>query len=170
MRPILLTVSWLALSGCQSCSTHPPAASVIVCDGELDEPAWKRAERTGAFIDDAGQKAAPYSDARFVVSGDMLYVALYAADEDIRSSDAFAVDIGDRHFRFHPGDRGPDVGVDMDGTLDNPDDEDEEWVVEARIPLAALPHGNVPVKVARCDKIKDGRERCGSARITLHLP
>jgi len=158
----------LVLAGCRSCALHPPAA--IVCDGELDEPAWRRAERTGPFLDDAGARAAPYSDARFVVAGDALYVALYAADEDIRSSDAFTVEIGDRRLRFGPTDRGPDVGVDLDGTVDDPRDDDEEWVVEARIPLAGLPRGAVPVRVARCDRLRDGRERCGSARVVLRLP
>ncbi len=105
-----------------------------------------------------------------MVGTDALYLGLYAADENIESSDAFAVDIGGRGFRFHPTDRGPDVGIDMDGTLDDPHDDDEEWLVEARIPLASLPHGDVRVVVRRCDRVKDGTERCGTGQATLHLP
>jgi hypothetical protein len=48
------------------------------------------------------------------------------------------------------------VAVDRDGTLNDPSDEDEEWVVEAAIPLRAL--GVTPaagarlfVEISRCD-------------------
>jgi hypothetical protein len=159
----------LVLGGCRSCALHPPLPP-IVCDGELDEPSWKQAVRTGPFLDENGMSAAPYSDARFVVGPDALYLGLYAADEDIQSSDTFVVDIGGRELRFHPTDHGADVGVDMDGSLDVPSDDDEEWVVEARVPLAGLGHGDVMARVRRCDRVKDGRERCGSGQVLLRLP
>jgi hypothetical protein len=65
----------------------PRATGVIALDGDLDEPAWAAAARTGAFTMD-GALARPYSDARLLWRGDVLYVALYAADEDIRASAA----------------------------------------------------------------------------------
>jgi hypothetical protein len=165
-----LLVGIVGMAGCRGCILHPPVAAQIVCDGELDEPAWKEAVRTGPFVDAHGASAVPYSDARFVVVGDSLYVALYAADADITADDAFALDIGGRAFRFHPTDQGPDVGVDMDGTLDESSDEDEEWVIEARIPLAELPRGDVPVQLRRCDRQRDGSVRCGTGHATLRLP
>jgi hypothetical protein len=52
--------------------------------------------------------------------------------------------------------------VDMDeGTVDNPDDSDEEWVIEMEIPLAALglepkPGQHVDVVARRCDVDRRG--------------
>jgi hypothetical protein len=120
--------------------------SPIQLDGELDEPIWKTAIRTGPFVNDAGQAAAPYSDARFLVARDFLYVALYAADEDIKKDDVFELEVGGRAYHYGPADPGPEVGVDMDGTLEDPSDLDEEWVVETRIARAELPRGDVPVR------------------------
>ena len=156
----------LALPACDI--RHPP--SPITLDGELEEPIWKGAIRTGAFLNDEGQPAAPYSDARFLVARDALYVALYAADEDIRSDDVFEMDLGGKTYRYTPADKGPDVGVDMDGTLNDSSDLDEEWVIETRIARAGLPHGEVPVRLRRCDTPKDGIRRCGEARLVLRLP
>ncbi len=156
-----------------ACSLHP-AAPPVVCDGHLDEPAWRGAVRTGPFRDPAtGAPAAPYSDARFVVTRDAIYAGLYAADEDVRSDDAFELELGAsgaRRVRLGPRDRGPDVGLDLDGTLDDPRDLDEEWIVEARLPRAGLPPGDLPVVVRRCDTPKDGVRRCGEGRATLRLP
>jgi hypothetical protein len=146
---------------------HPP--SPIELDGHLDEPLWKAAIRTGPFKNENGEPAAPYSEARFIVARDVLFVALYAADEDIRSDDVFELEIGDQTFRYRPSDQGPDVGVDMDGTLNDGSDLDEEWVVEARIPRAGLPRADVPVHVRRCDTPKDGVRRCGETRLVLRL-
>ena len=156
----------LALGGCDI--RHPP--SPIELDGELNEPLWNGAVRTGAFVNEQGQPAAPYSDARFVVTRDAVFVALYAADEDIRSDDAFELEIGGKRLRYTPADKGPNVGVDMDGTLNDSSDLDEEWIIETRIPRADLPRGEVPVHVRRCDTPKDGIRRCGDTRLSLRLP
>ena len=53
-------------------------------DGELGEADWQRAARTGAFVDEHGHDARPYSEARFLWDAQALYVGVYAADEDIR--------------------------------------------------------------------------------------
>src|SRR5262245_7936812 len=63
-------------------------------DGELDDPIWFHPllARTGAFLDvrrngyGTGQMARPYSDARMAWGREQLYLALYAADEDIRTA------------------------------------------------------------------------------------
>ena len=140
-----------------ACSTHP-AAPPVVCDGRLDEPAWRGALRTGPFHDASGGLARPYSDARIVVTRTAIYVALYAADADIRSDDHFTLHVGETSYRFGPADAGPDVGVDRDGTLDDPRDVDEEWIVEARLPR---PKGPTVVHIERCDVA------CGAASLTL---
>jgi hypothetical protein len=60
------------------------------------------------------------------------------------------------------------VAVDRDGTLDDPSDEDEEWVVEAAIPLAALgvtgaPGTRIQIEVSRCDTPRHTTvRRCGA--------
>jgi len=65
----------------------PRIKSTLVIDGELDDPAWLgRIARTGAFLGASGEEARPYSDARLVWGDGKLYVALYAADEDVRAA------------------------------------------------------------------------------------
>jgi hypothetical protein len=165
-----VVIGLLLFAGCRSCTSSPAPLATIVCDGELDEPAWQDAVRSGPFLDGADQPSAPYADARFLVRRDALYVALYAGDEDIRSGDSFSLEIGDRRFTYHPADHGPGLGVDMDGTLDDPSDQDEEWVVEARIGYDRLPHGRTPIQIRRCDVSRAGVETCSQARLRLDLP
>jgi hypothetical protein len=63
---------------------------------------------------------------------------------------------------------GLQLGVDKDGTLNDPRDEDEEWVVEARLPLRSLgidpkPGTRLLVDISRCDIPKrDKAKRCGA--------
>lgn len=158
----------------------PHAAEPLALDGELDEPAWPSAARTQAFVRGDGTAARPYSEARVTWRDGMLYLALYAADEDIRSTDTFHV-----FFEGPTGERGldvtaegkttprlatwgalPSVGRDADGTVDDPSDDDEEWLVEVAVPLAELglkgERGErVSFAVRRCDTPKGGRRTCG---------
>jgi hypothetical protein len=59
------------------------------------------------------------------------------------------------------------VAVDRDGTLNKIGDNDEEWVVEMAIPLAALgiahagPGTRLPFSVRRCE-VGHGHPSCGS--------
>src|SRR6516164_5408799 len=65
---------------------HLPAS--IVLDGDTDDPGWTSPPgpaRTGPFLLASGVPARPYSDTRAVWGDGHLYLALYAADEDIRS-------------------------------------------------------------------------------------
>jgi len=153
----------------------PQVARAIQIDGELDEVAWRSPARTGPFIDAHGTQAAPYSEARFLRDDNFVYLALYAADEDIRSSDEFVVELSSprgqltMHFTpkgtLSPAVAGARVAVDLDGTIDAASDDDEEWVIESAIPLAAVPFGRdgaVAAKVSRCDTTKDHVRRCGA--------
>jgi hypothetical protein len=60
------------------------------------------------------------------------------------------------------------VGVDRDGTLNDRSDEDEEWVIEAALPLkslglAAAPGTRFSASISRCDTPRaGGARRCGS--------
>jgi len=59
------------------------------------------------------------------------------------------------------------LGVESDGTLNDPEDDDEEWVVEAAIPWDILdirPGRDTVLRIAlkRCDTPKFATTRCGS--------
>lgn len=136
----------------------------IEIDGTLDEPAWNHLAIRGVFTAD-GQPMRPYSEARFLRDETHLFVALYAADEDIRSDDAFDVTAGPLHAHFTAGGgvtpATARAAVDRDGTLDTPGDFDEEWIVEAALPLDELGPAPVAVTASRCDTLKSGARRCG---------
>ena len=62
---------------------------------------------------------------------------------------------------------GVQAAVDRDGTINNPADEDEEWVIEAAIPLASLglaprPGATLRLAIERCDTPKGSPRRCGT--------
>jgi hypothetical protein len=136
----------------------------IALDGELDEPAWNRVAIRGVFRDGSAQ-ARPYSEIRLLRDETHLFVALYAADEDIRSDDAFDVTAGTMHAHLTAGGKATPasvrIAVDRDGTLDDAHDYDEEWVVEAAIPLSEFGPSPVAVTAERCDVTKSGARLCG---------
>ncbi|MDP9001614.1 MAG: carbohydrate-binding family 9-like protein [Myxococcota bacterium] len=71
----------------------PHMTGGIVLDGDTDDPGWTSQAgpaRTGPFLTDKGTPARPYSETRLVWGDGHLYLALYAADEDIRSRAAEA--------------------------------------------------------------------------------
>ncbi len=54
--------------------------------------------------------------------------------------------------------------IEMDGTLNKPDDDDEEWVAECMIPFTAIGArvgDTLAITVRRCDTPKIGGKRCG---------
>ena len=58
-------------------------------------------------------------------------------------------------------------GTDLDGTLDDPRDDDEEWVVELAIPYSLLgirgtPDQSLSFSVKRCDTPKGRATVCGA--------
>jgi hypothetical protein len=167
MKYVLL----LALSACSHHSGHgvPTTTGEIELDGEWEEPDWdKRAERH-VFIGPDGAEARPFSEIRFLRDAEHLYVSVYAADEDIHSSESFDVKLGELAFRVDPrGHLTPPIAsihtaADLDGSLDDSSNSDEEWVVEMAIPIALVrPGPHVAVHVSRCDTPKAGGTRCGA--------
>lgn len=151
----------------------PFADTAIKLDGELDEPAWNHRALRGVFAGDDGHDARPYSELRLLRDDTRLLIGLYAADEDIRSTDAFDVTLG--AIALHVTAAGVatpvarEVGVDRDGTLDKPDDYDEEWVIETAVPIAELGPPPLVVSATRCDVTKSGERRCGSWHGTVKL-
>ncbi len=173
----------------------------IVLDGDTDDPGWTSPPgpgRTGPFALANGAQARPYSDVRVVWGDGHLYLALYAADEDIRSratehdaplwlEDSFrlvfsdgeiqrAIEVSPRGIvtdamRTSEGsfdyswESGVHVSPELDGTLDDSKDADEEWVIEMAIPFEALgmkgERGeSVGFSVHRCDVPKGATRVC----------
>ena len=147
----------------------PPPSTRIALDGELDEPAWNASATRGVFEAD-GVQARPYSEIRILRDETHVLVGLYAADEDIRSDDSFDISLGGGGFVTHltAGGRATPASVrtavDRDGSIDDPSDDDEEWVVEAAIPIAELGPAPVAITAERCDTTKDHVKRCSSWR------
>jgi hypothetical protein len=172
----------LPLVACQRRAAPPPPAAglaagevprvrePITVDGELHERDWNELARIAAFTTGGSEarEARPFSQIRLLRDADTLYLGLYAADQDIRSTDAFALALGtltlsiDPRGRVTPPVAGLRVAADIDDTLDDPRDEDEEWVIEAALPIAAIPPGTTTIHAARCDTPKDGKQRCGA--------
>lgn len=179
----------------------------ITLDGDTDDVGWQReVARTGPFDGADGLPARPHSEARFVWGDGMLYVMLYAADQDIHSRFSapdspiweddsfhlvFTTDAREVSFDLsptgvltdglrtrsmtpagsgHPFDytwsSGAHVSHELDGTPNQPDDEDEEWVLEMAIPLESLGLAEKGERVAltmrRCDTPKGAARTCAS--------
>jgi hypothetical protein len=130
----------------------------------------------------------------------MLYIALYAADEDLHATqkdadgplwldDAFHVSLRTEGFEhsFDVSPRGTltdarrtaggafdftwqsgaHVASDVDGTLDDSTDDDEEWVIEMGIPFDAIgargvPGERIPISLRRCDTPKRSPRVCAT--------
>ncbi len=87
-RPALPPVTLPAYAPESTTLAVPRASGGIAIDGDTDDPGWggpPDPARTGPFALSNGAPARPYSEARLVWKGPYLFVALYAADEDIRS-------------------------------------------------------------------------------------
>jgi hypothetical protein len=141
-----------------------PAESSITLDGELSETSWGAAQSSGAWrnVTD-GTPSSPHTELRALSTPEALLLGLYAADQDVGKDDAISVRLwtatggpltvevtptGElRCPRASPGcalPEGATLAVDLDGTPNNPSDEDEEWVVELRIPWKSLGYATRP--------------------------
>ncbi len=152
----------------------PHAPGPITLDGDTDDPGWLRPPgpaRTGDSLSDSGQPARPYSDTRIVWGDGYLYLALYAADENIvtrtdepdgpvwlddafrvvfaRSGIEYAIEISPKaiitdSIRSAGGQwdyswsSGAHASKELDGTINNPSNMDEEWAIELAIPFESL--------------------------------
>jgi hypothetical protein len=165
----------------------PHLTGAITLDGDMDDPGWVRPPgpaATGEFLLENGKPARPHTHARLVWGGEYLYMAVLASDEDIQSSDAihivFSQGGAERAIDVSPNATvtgaisGVHVSNEIDGTVNNPKDSDEEWTLEIAIPLDSLgmrgERGeNIGMSLSRCDTPKDGRRVCagwGDGRAT----
>jgi hypothetical protein len=151
---------------------HLPGS--ITLDGDTDDPGWTQSPgpaRTGPFVLANGAEARPYSNARALWGDGHLYLALYAADEDIRTrtdqpdgplwlDDAFRLTFtrGDVEYAIDVSPKGvitdavrrsggafdyswsagAHVSPELDGTINESSNMDEEWVIEMAIPFESL--------------------------------
>ena len=152
----------------------PVTHDTFTFDGELSEPDWNGLGDPKTFVDH-GAPARPFSQVRMLRDATNLYVGLYAADQDIKTTDAFEVSIGSLSLSVNPlgvvtpAIPGVRAGHDLDGTLDQPADEDEEWVIELAVPLARIDGATPAFHVRRCDTPKDGSVRCGTWDAQIQL-
>ncbi|MEO8877358.1 MAG: carbohydrate-binding family 9-like protein [Polyangiaceae bacterium] len=187
----------------------PHVNGSIALDGDLDDTGWLgNVARTGAFLDKNGDIARPYSEARLTWGDGVLYLSLYAADEDIRATATtadgpvwrddsfhFVIDNGTNERIFDVsasgviadatrgsasavGDQvraaadvnwngGVHVSREIDGTLNDSSDDDEEWALEIVIPFEAIglkgeAGERVRFAVHRCDSPKREPRVCAS--------
>ncbi len=178
-----------AIGGCKSKSALPPAPTSgvipqttgqITIDGNWGEADWLT--KNSLWIQlrrPDGDLARPYSEVRFLYDRRYLYVALYAADTNVTSEDAFDLDVGPLHERLFATGKvmpeAPDIKIAayVDGTLDDIAHKDEEWKLELAIPIektGLAPSEGVDARVGRCDIVtNDGRKYCGEWSGALSL-
>ena len=131
-------------------------------DGELDEPVWHAAAATEPFVHATVDRVVPHTEARAAWDADSLYLVLYAADADLRSSDQVAVQLeGAGSIAVSPSGvvechfgaqadcaaAGVVAKLDKDGDVDDDKEEDEEWAVELSVPWKLLAPGGRPSQV-----------------------
>ncbi len=156
----------------------PHLTGAIALDGDMDDPGWVRPPgpaRTGEFLLVAGKPARPHTSARLVWGGQYLYMAVLASDEDIESDDAlhivfsqgvaeYAIDVSPKA-EIKGSIRGVHASSEIDGTINSPNNFDEEWSLELAIPFESLgmkgERGeNIGLALSRCDTPKDGSRIC----------
>lgn len=146
----------------------PVTKAAIELDGEWEEADWDTRAAREVFKTN-GVETRPFSEIRFLHDREHLFVTLYAADENVLSSDAFDLQIGRLAMRINPAGKSTPptdsvrIATDLDGSLDDESNSDEEWVVELAVPLASLGDRNqLTVHTARCDTPHGSEPRCGA--------
>jgi hypothetical protein len=138
----------------------PRARGPIQIDGQCREESWQFAFRSPPF-EDANRNINPHAELRATADDDNLYVEVYVADIDIESKgDIVKLEVGPLHFDLMPrgttAPAGVRTAIDCDDTIDNPGDNDEEWVYELAIPWSMLGTREVPIRALRIDVGRGG--------------
>ena len=157
-------------------------------DGQMDAPVWLSAAATAPFIHEKLNRVVPHTEARAAWDPEALYLVLYVADADLRSSDQVTVAFeGGGAIEVSPsgwvqcrfGGQNDCTGVvaklDLDGDADADKEEDEEWAVELKVPWKRLgPTGRpnqLSVNFSRLETLNGERLRevwsrtCGAIRL-----
>jgi hypothetical protein len=160
----------LVVGLCASCTREHPAVftgpkvsalhitKAPTVDGEPEEEEWIKTASTGAFgsVLDGGLLS-PHTELRALWNDDALWLGVYCADQDLRSTDAIHLTLRtpvelvmtvSPTGKLTGAPEGVHAAVDLDGTLDADDGEDdEEWIVELEIPWKAAGLKKPPVSV-----------------------
>lgn len=123
-------------------------AQAPTLDGAAEEEDWIKTASTGAFGSVAdGGLLSPHTELRALWNDDALWLGLYCADQDLRSTDAIHLTLRtpieltlavSASGKLTGAPEGARVAVEVDGTLDADDGEDdEEWVAELELPWAS---------------------------------
>lgn len=135
--------------------------------GELDQQGWHDAEATEPFTARRGAVAS-HAEARAQWDDQALYLAVYVGDDELRADDLIRIELEggaieaspDKSLRCTFGGTtdckalGISAAFDLDGTVDQPGGEDEEWLTELKIPWrAAAPDAGsrLPLGLSRRD-------------------
>jgi hypothetical protein len=133
----------------------PRAGEPIIIDGKCGEKSWQISFRSPTFIDAQGRRN-PTTQLRATADDENLYIEVYVADIDLESKgDVVKLDVGPVHVELTPkgatAPAGVRTAVDTDDTVDNPNDDDEEWTNEVAIPWSLLGSHEVAVRALRID-------------------
>jgi hypothetical protein len=170
MALIVLAAVWVRASPSALAIPEVEALPELGVGGGEFDAIWRGpAARTGAFVDERGEAARPHSEARLAWGSGHLILWLYAADGNVEATDRFRVTLGDKTFEVSPTGAlsgapfGTRVGHDVDGTVDDPTDDDEEWVLVVLVPLSGVgltgePGERIVFEASRCDG--RGAQRC----------
>jgi hypothetical protein len=165
-RTLALFIAAGAVGACHKPKNRPPVQpigqysiprtqGVVTIDGKCGERSWQNAFRSPVFEDAQGHTA-PHTELRATADDDFLYIEVFVSDIDIESKcDIVKLDVGPVHVDLMPtgaqAPAGVRTAVDVDDTVDNPKDKDEEWVNEVAIPWSLLGGHDVPVRALRID-------------------
>jgi hypothetical protein len=137
-------------------------ASACACSQTIDVPrgsgaanGWRNAYRSPKFADGQG-RTAPHTELRATADDTNLYLLIYVADVDLESNgDKVELDVGPLHLVATPTGGTVPPGVKLnnetEGTIDKPNDLDEEWVSELSIPWSLLGSHEVRIHAERTD-------------------
>jgi hypothetical protein len=135
------------------------AAERPTLDGKIEEEMWHRTPNTGALSEASnGKLIVTHTEIRALWDDAGLYVAWYAADEDIGSKDLLVAVLNGRRFELGPSTHTATTVVDSDGTLDDPRDDDEEWTAEQVISWKELGFDAAPAELT-ADFLRDDQPK-----------
>jgi hypothetical protein len=135
----------------------------LTLDGKFDEEIWHRTPVSKPFKAVTPKEIVTHTEVRALWDEKALYVGWYAADEDIGSKDVLVTLVNGKRFELTPSTHTASAVVDSDGSLDDPNDDDEEWLAEQVITWKELglsaPPKELPIDFLRDDQPKNSHLR-----------
>jgi hypothetical protein len=181
-RFVVVAIYGLATLSCaKGCAKHEAAAPRQVLtairtaaapkiDGEAEDEVWLRAKPTQAFSYTDGGPGRPYAEVRASWDDLALYLLFYNGDEDLEPDDTVSAELTGGNKKTTrlvvsvdgrlQGPQEIQSAIDRDGSVSDAGDDDEEWLVELRIPWDTLGKtDSIGAVFGRHDKPKDAPPR-----------